>query len=88
MSDAEVRSIADRLRANKIPADVIYLDIDYQDRDRPFTVNTKTFPDIAKLAADLRKEDIRLVTIIDLHIAYAPNQGYAPYDSGVAGDDF
>ena len=88
MSDAEVRSIADRLRADKIPADVIYLDIDYQDRDRPFTVNTKTFPDIAKLAADLRKEDIRLVTIIDLHIAYAPNQGYAPYDSGVAGDDF
>jgi alpha-glucosidase len=88
MSDAEVRSVADRLRADKIPADVIYLDIDYQDRDRPFTVNTKTFPDIAKLAADLRKEDIRLVTIIDLHIAYAPNQGYAPYDSGVAGDDF
>ncbi|MDE2135046.1 MAG: DUF4968 domain-containing protein [Alphaproteobacteria bacterium] len=88
MSDAEVRGIADRLRADKIPADVIYLDIDYQNRDRVFTVNKQTFPDIAKLATDLRKEDLRLVAITDLHIAHLPNQGYAPYDSGVAGDNF
>ena len=30
----------------------------------------------------------KLVAITDLHVAYAPNQGYAPYDSGAAGDHF
>ena len=33
-ADAEVREIAGRLRTDKIPADVIWLDIDYQDRNR------------------------------------------------------
>jgi alpha-glucosidase len=88
MSDAEVREVAERLRADKIPADALYLDIDYQDRNRPFTVDAKTFPDLPKLTADLKAEGLKLVVITDLHIAYAPNQGYAPYDSGAAGDHF
>jgi alpha-glucosidase len=88
MSATEVRRIASTLRADRIPADVIYLDIDYQDRNRPFTVNPSTFPDLAGLARDLRSEGIRLIGITDLHIAAAPNQRYAPYDSGVAGDHF
>lgn len=88
MSDAEVRAIADRMRSDKIPLDVIWLDIDYQDRNRPFTVNTKTFPDLKKLAGDLRAQGIRLVAITDLHVAAAPDQGYAPYDSGKAGNHF
>ena len=48
-SDAEVRGIAARLRGDRIPADVIWMDIDYQDRDRPFTVDTKAFPNLKKL---------------------------------------
>lgn len=88
MSDAEVREIAARLRSDKVPADVIWLDIDYQDRNRPFTVNTKTFPDMKKLAGDMDKDGIKLVAITDLHIAAAPDQGYAPYDLGAAGNHF
>ena len=88
MTADEVRSIAARLRKDRIPSDVIWLDIDYQDRNRPFTTNPKTFPDLRKLATDVGTEGFRLVAITDLHIAYAPNQGYAPYDSGVAGDHF
>jgi len=86
--EAQVREIANRLRADKIPSDVLWLDIDYQFRNRPFTVNSKTFPDFPKLIADLRKQHFRLVTITDLHIAHVPNQGYAPYDTGHAGDHF
>ena len=88
MSAAEVRGIADRLRSEHIPADVIWLDIDFQDRNRPFTVNPETFADLPALARDLRHQGLRLVTITDLHIAAAPDQGYAPYDSGIAGDHF
>jgi len=88
MSAAEVRGIAEHLRSDHIPADVIWLDIDFQDRNRPFTVDPRTFPDLAALARDLRQQGLRLVTITDLHIAAAPGEHYAPYDSGVAGDHF
>jgi alpha-glucosidase len=88
MSADEVRSIAARLRKDRIPSDVIWLDIDYQDHNRPFTTNRKTFPDLKKLASDVGSEGFKLVAITDLHVAYAPNQGYAPYDSGSAGDHF
>ena len=88
MSADEVHGIADRLRSERIPADVIWLDIDFQDRNRPFTVDRKAFPDLTALTRDLRQQGLRLVTITDLHIAAAPDQHYAPYDSGVAGDHF
>src|SRR3954451_15810389 len=87
-SDAEVRGIAAKLRADRIPADVIWMDIDYQDRDRPFTVNTSTFPDLKKLNGDLAEDGFRLVAITDLHVAYLPNQGYAPYYTGIASNHF
>jgi len=88
MSEAEVRSLADRLHSEHIPTDVIWLDIDYQDRNRPFTINTQTFPHFAGMVHDLNAGGIKAITIIDLHVADAPGQGYAPYDSGAAGDHF
>ena len=81
-------SAADRLRSDGVPADVQYLDIDYLDRKRPFTVDAKTFPDLKQFVDHLRAENLRLVLITDLHIADAPNQGYAPYDTGSAGGFF
>jgi alpha-glucosidase len=88
MSATEVRQIAATLRKDQIPSDVIWLDIDYQDRNRPFTVDKTTFPDLKKLASDLGSEGFKLVAITDLHIADAPNQGYVPFDSGIAADAF
>jgi alpha-glucosidase len=87
-SDAEVRAVAQHLRDEQLPADAIHMDIDYQDRARPFTVNRQAFPDLQKLADDLRGQGIRLVLITDPHIANAPGQGYAAYDSGAAQDVF
>ncbi|WP_241557436.1 TIM-barrel domain-containing protein [Croceibacterium ferulae] len=86
MSAEEVRDVAARLRAERIPTDVMWLDIDFQDRNRPFTVNTKTFPDLPGLIKDLGDDGMKVITITDLHIAAAPNEGYTPYDTGTAGD--
>lgn len=86
--EARVREIADKLRADKIPSDVIYLDIDYQKENRPFTVDEQKFPHFAEMISDLKKQQFHVVLITDLHIAYLPNAGYAPYDSGAAGDHF
>jgi alpha-glucosidase len=84
----EVRAVAARLRGEHVPTDVIWLDIDFQDRNRPFTVDRSAFPDLPGLARDMGRRGIRLVAIADLHVARAPGQGYAPYDSGIAGNRF
>jgi alpha-glucosidase len=86
--ESEVRAIADRLRADKIPVDAIYLDIDFQDHHRPFTVDEIQFPHFAQMIEDLKKQDFHVVAITDPHIAHLPNANYAPYDSGIAGNHF
>jgi alpha-glucosidase len=88
MTQARVLEVANRLRADLIPADAIYLDIDYQDKNRPFTVNTTAFPDFSSMVAQLHADNFHVVAITDLHIANLPGQNYYPYDSGIAGDHF
>ena len=87
-TETRVREIAARLRADRIPADALYLDIHFQQKNRPFTVNTETFPHFAEMVADLRKEEFHVVAITDLHIADLPSAGYKPYDTGISGNHF
>lgn len=85
---SQVEDIAAHLRRDNIPADAIWLDIDYQYKYRPFTVDTTTFPDFPGMVHKLAGEHFHTIVIADLHIADAPNQNYHPYDSGIAGDEF
>lgn len=86
--ESEVRRVAGRLRSERIPADVIWLDIDYQLKNRPFTVDPERFPHFDQMLQDLKAEHFKTVLITDLHIADQPNIGYKPYDEGKAGDHF
>lgn len=88
MSADELRQVAARLRAEKVPTDVLWLDIDFQDRNRPFTVNKQTFPDLKGLVSDMADDGFKVITITDLHVARAPGEDYKPYDTGAAGDHF
>ncbi len=85
---SQLREVADKLREDKIPADALYLDIDFQKDKRPFTVDAVKFPGFAQMLGDLKKEHFHVVAITDLHIARAENQGYAPFDTGLAGNHF
>jgi alpha-glucosidase len=87
-TEAQLRGVAERLRADRIPADALYLDIDYQKNNRPFTVDPDRFPHFVPMLADLKKDNFHVVGITDLHIADLPNAGYAPYDTGEAGGHF
>lgn len=84
--ESQVLAVAARLRADRIPADAIYLDIDYQQENRPFTIDRNRFPDFSGMIAKLGAERLHVVAIADLHIAKVT--GYFPYDSGIAGDEF
>jgi alpha-glucosidase len=85
---SQVEDIAAHLRRDRIPADVLWLDIDFQDRNRPFTVDTTRFPDFPRMIHILAAENFRTIAITDLHIADLPHQGYTPYNTGEAGDHF
>ncbi|HSP33648.1 MAG TPA: TIM-barrel domain-containing protein, partial [Thermoanaerobaculia bacterium] len=84
--ESRVRFIAQNFRERQIPADVIWLDIHYQDRYRPFTWDPKRFPNPSKMIGDLRAPGFRVVTIVDPHPV--AERGYYPYDSGLAADAF
>jgi alpha-glucosidase len=85
---SRVIEIADHLRADRIPSDAIYLDIDYQEQNRPFTVDHERFPDFPGMISQLAGKNFHVVAITDLHIAKYPGHGYPPYDTGLAGDHF
>ena len=80
--EARVREIAREFRSRKIPADIIYLDIDYQQNNRPFTVDREKFPNFEGMVKDLKSDGFKIVAITDLHIAKLA--GYKPYDEGIA----
>jgi alpha-glucosidase len=84
--ESRVRLLADTFRQKQVPADGIWLDIHYMDGYKPFTWNHDRFPNPKKMISDLRAQGFHLVTILDGHPPAL--KGYAPYDSGMAGDDF
>lgn len=81
MSAKEVLAVAQRFRKEKIPADVMYCDIDYMDSFKIFTWNKETFPDPESLISKLKEMGFRLVTIVDPGIKI--EKGYKQYDEGV-----
>ncbi|MGZ3753911.1 MAG: glycoside hydrolase family 31 protein [Mucilaginibacter sp.] len=86
MSAKEVLAIAKTFRKKKIPADVIYCDIDYMEGFKIFTWNKKTFPDPKAMIDQLSAIDFKLVTIVDPGIKI--EEGYHQYDEGVKNNYF
>jgi len=75
-----VRDIVHGFRDRKIPCDVIWYDIDYMDRFRCFTVDTRGFPDMKGLNEEVHGLGFHTVAIIDPGIELEP--GYHVFDSG------
>jgi len=86
--ESRAREIVKTFRDRKIPADVIYFDIDYQQGNAPFTINREHFPTFEKMIADFRAQGFHTILITDLHIKKDPGHGYVPYDSGTKDDVF
>ena len=84
--ESRVRLLANTFRQKKVPCDTLWLDIHYMDGYKPFTWSHERFPNPKKMISDLRAQGFHLVTILDGHPPAL--KGYAPYDSGMAGDDF
>jgi alpha-glucosidase len=84
--EARVREVAQTFRDHHIPCDALYLDIDYQDGNRPFTINRTLFPNFEGMVHDLGAQGFKMVLITDLHLK--KEVGYKPYDEGKKNDLF
>lgn len=84
--EQDIRSVAEQYGAAGIPLDSIYLDIDYMERYKDFTVDQERFPDLKKLVDDMKSQGIHLVPIIDAGVKI--EQDYAVYEEGVQGNYF
>lgn len=72
--------VRDNHRKNNLPLDCIYMDIDYMDSFKDFSVNKELFPDFRTFVSDMKSHNIHLIPIID---AGVKNQkGYSVYDEG------
>ena len=77
---------ADEYKKAGIPLDMLYLDIDYMDGFKDFTVSPERFPELEKLTAEMRERGIRLIPIIDA--AVKVEDGYPVYEEGRANGYF
>lgn len=81
MSEDEIREVVKHYRELQIPLDSIYLDIDYMERYKDFTLNDETFPDFADFNREMKEQHIHLVPIIDAGVKQ--EEGYPIYEEGL-----
>ena len=80
-SAEDIRQVVKGHRERGIPLDSVYLDIDYMERYKDFTVNQTAFPDFAGFNAEMAAQNIRLVPIIDAGVKM--EEGYSVYEEGL-----
>ncbi len=80
-SEEDLRNVADELERHQIPCDMIYMDIDYMQGYKDFTVNESRFPDFPAFVEEMKKRHIHLVPIIDAGVK--KEEGYPVYEEGV-----
>ncbi len=78
-------NVAKGYRENHIPIDMIYMDIDYMDSFKDFTLSDE-FSDFPAFVSEMKENNIRLIPIIDAGVKI--EEGYDVYEEGVANDYF
>lgn len=81
MNEDEIREVVRKHRELGIPLDSVYLDIDYMERYKDFTLNDETFPEFAKFNEEMKEQKIHLVPIIDAGVKQ--EEGYDVYEEGL-----
>ncbi|MBQ0039724.1 MAG: alpha-glucosidase [Treponema sp.] len=80
-SEADLKKVQEGYRKNNIPLDMIYLDIDYMERFKDFTVNPESYSDFADCISKLKEDNIRVIPIIDAGVKV--EEGYDVYEEGM-----
>ena len=77
----DFRKVAAGHRENGVPIDMIYMDIDYMDHYKDFTVDETLYPDFSAFVEEMKQQHIHLIPIIDAGVK--EEAGYDVYEEGV-----
>lgn len=83
---AKVDEVIRGYRERDLPLSVVYLDIDYMDAYKDFTVDGAKFPNLVSWLAEKKEQGITIVPIIDAGVK--AEEGYFLYDEGMANGFF
>ncbi|MBQ1097713.1 glycosyl hydrolase [Streptomyces sp. b94] len=84
--EQEVRRIVAGHQERDLPLDAVHLDVGHLDGHQVFTVDEERFPKLPVLAEELRRDGVRLVSVVGPAVPAAP--GNAVYDGGTSEDVF
>lgn len=76
----DFKNVVKGYRDNHIPMDMLYMDIDYMQDYKDFTVNEKNFPDFKAFVDEMKADKIHLIPIIDAGVKI--EDGYDIYEEG------
>ena len=77
----DFRKIVKEHRTKNVPLDMIYMDIDYMEDYKDFTLNQEEFSDFEEFVAEMKEQKIHLVPIIDAGVKI--EKGYDVYEAGI-----
>ena len=81
MNAEDIDRVVAGYRGNQIPIDMVYMDIDYMEQYKDFTVNEERFPDFPAYVKKMQEQKIHLIPIIDAGVKI--EDGYDIYEEGV-----
>ena len=82
----DIRRVVDGYHSRKIPLDAVYLDIDYMDHFKDFTIDNDRFPDFSGFTDSMKNQGVHLVPIIDAGVKI--EKDYPVYEEGVQNNYF
>ncbi len=80
-NEEDLKAVVEGYRKNHIPLDAIYMDIDFMDNFKDFTIDEKGFNHFSDTVKDLKEQGVRLVPIVDAGVKI--EKGYDVYEEGV-----
>ena len=79
-TQADFEEVVTKHRQAHTPLDMVYMDIDYMDHYKDFTVHPEEFPDFSGFVSKMKEQGVRLVPII--HAGVKEEAGYSVCDEG------
>jgi alpha-glucosidase len=81
VTQADVETIVGKFETHQIPLDAVYLDLDYMDDFKVFTISQERFPKFTNMISTFKSKGVRVAPIIDPGVKI--EKGYEVYEEGI-----
>ncbi len=84
MSEDDIRRVVKGYKDSDMPLDMVYVDIDYMDDYKVFTLNQENYPDFKSFVSEMKEQGIHLLPNVDPGVKM--EEGFDIYDEGKKND--